>query len=152
MYISTPPSPEVENFQIKIYYPAGDWTGPAEPEADMLPSEPARRVAQKLKLIHIKYLLWIICCETWSLTFREDERLSVFENKVIWKIFGPKKEWRNLEPSDGERAAWCNTVETISKIRGLILFYPVVVCNAPVQAPRAAKSESGFRVKWGLCI
>ena len=26
MYISTPPSPEVENFQIKIYYPAGDWT------------------------------------------------------------------------------------------------------------------------------
>ena len=26
MYISTPPSPEVENFQIKIYCPAGDWT------------------------------------------------------------------------------------------------------------------------------
>ena len=26
MYISTPPSPKVENFQIKIYYPAGDWT------------------------------------------------------------------------------------------------------------------------------
>ena len=26
MYISIPPSPEVENFQMKIYYPAGDWT------------------------------------------------------------------------------------------------------------------------------
>ena len=26
MYISTPPSPEVENFQMKIYYPAGDRT------------------------------------------------------------------------------------------------------------------------------
>ena len=26
VYISTPPSPEVENFQIKIYYTAGDWT------------------------------------------------------------------------------------------------------------------------------
>ena len=26
MYISTPPCPEVENFQIKIYYPAGDRT------------------------------------------------------------------------------------------------------------------------------
>ena len=25
-YISTPSSPEVENFQIKIYYPAGDQT------------------------------------------------------------------------------------------------------------------------------
>ena len=35
-----PPSPEVEKFQIKMYYPA---EGPAEPEADMLPSEPARR-------------------------------------------------------------------------------------------------------------
>ena len=26
MYISTPPIPEVENFQTKIYYPAGDRT------------------------------------------------------------------------------------------------------------------------------
>ena len=26
VYISTPHSPEVENFQMKIYYPAGDWT------------------------------------------------------------------------------------------------------------------------------
>ena len=26
VYISTTPSPEVENFQIKIYYPAGDRT------------------------------------------------------------------------------------------------------------------------------
>ena len=26
MHISTPPIPEVENFQIKIYYPAGDRT------------------------------------------------------------------------------------------------------------------------------
>ena len=26
VYISTPPSPEMENFQMKIYYSAGDWT------------------------------------------------------------------------------------------------------------------------------
>ena len=26
VYISTPPSPEVENFQMKIYYPAGNRT------------------------------------------------------------------------------------------------------------------------------
>ena len=26
VYISTPPSPEVENFQMKIYYPTGDRT------------------------------------------------------------------------------------------------------------------------------
>ena len=42
MYISTPRSPEVKNFQMKIYDLAGDRTpGPAEPEANMLSSEPA---------------------------------------------------------------------------------------------------------------
>ena len=40
-------------------------------------------------------------CETWSLTFREDRRLSVFENRVLKGIFGPKRdevtwEWREL--------------------------------------------------------
>ena len=38
-------------------------------------------------------------CETWSLTFREQRRLRVFENMVLRKIFGPKMndltgEWR----------------------------------------------------------
>jgi hypothetical protein len=40
-------------------------------------------------------------CETWSLTLREEHRLSVFENKVLRRIFGPKRdegtgEWRKL--------------------------------------------------------
>ena len=35
-------SPEVENFQMKICYP-GSNPGRAEPEADVLPYEPARR-------------------------------------------------------------------------------------------------------------
>jgi hypothetical protein len=40
-------------------------------------------------------------CETWSLTLREECRLRVFENKVLRRIFGPKKdevtgEWRRL--------------------------------------------------------
>jgi len=30
--------------------------------------------------------------ETWSFTLREEHRLGVFENKVLKKIFGPKKE------------------------------------------------------------
>jgi hypothetical protein len=41
-------------------------------------------------------------CETWSLTFREEHRLRVFENRVLRKIFGPKRdevtgEWRKLQ-------------------------------------------------------
>ena len=38
-------------------------------------------------------------CETWSLTLREERRLRVFENRALWRIFGPKRdevtrEWR----------------------------------------------------------
>jgi hypothetical protein len=31
-------------------------------------------------------------CETWSLTLREEHRLSVFENRVLRRIFGPKRD------------------------------------------------------------
>jgi hypothetical protein len=40
-------------------------------------------------------------CETWSLALREEQRLRVFENRVLRRIFGPKRdeltgEWRRL--------------------------------------------------------
>jgi hypothetical protein len=40
-------------------------------------------------------------CETWSLTSREERSLRVFENRVLRRIFGPKRdevtmEWRKL--------------------------------------------------------
>jgi hypothetical protein len=35
-------------------------------------------------------------CETWSLTLREDHRLRVFENRVLRRIFGPKREETDL--------------------------------------------------------
>jgi hypothetical protein len=31
-------------------------------------------------------------CETWSLILREEHRLRVFENRVLRRIFGPKRE------------------------------------------------------------
>jgi hypothetical protein len=31
-------------------------------------------------------------CGTWSLTLREEHRLRVFENRVLRKIFVPKRE------------------------------------------------------------
>jgi hypothetical protein len=30
-------------------------------------------------------------CETWSLTLREEHRLGVFENRVLRRIYGPKR-------------------------------------------------------------
>jgi hypothetical protein len=40
-------------------------------------------------------------CETWFVTLREEHRLRVFENRVLRRIFGPKRdevtgEWRKL--------------------------------------------------------
>ena len=40
-------------------------------------------------------------CETWSLTLRKERRFKVFENRVLRRIFGPKRdegtgEWRRL--------------------------------------------------------
>jgi hypothetical protein len=40
-------------------------------------------------------------CETWSLTVREEHKLRVFENRVLRRIFGPKRDgvtgrWRKL--------------------------------------------------------
>jgi hypothetical protein len=40
-------------------------------------------------------------CETWLLTLREERRLRVFENRVLRRVFGPKRnkvkgEWRKL--------------------------------------------------------
>jgi hypothetical protein len=44
-------------------------------------------------------------CETWSLTLREERRLRVFENRVLRRIFGPKRdeitdEWRKLHTEE----------------------------------------------------
>jgi len=43
--------------------------------------------------------------ETWSLTFRKERRLKVFENRVLRRIFGPKRdevtgEWRKLNKEE----------------------------------------------------
>jgi hypothetical protein len=46
-------------------------------------------VAVKLVLIILPVILY--GCETWSLTLREEHRLRVFGNKVLRRIFGPKR-------------------------------------------------------------
>jgi hypothetical protein len=40
-------------------------------------------------------------CETWPLTLREEHKLRVFENRVLRRIFGPKRDrvtggWRKV--------------------------------------------------------
>ena len=58
-------------------------------------------------------------CETWSLTLREERRLRVFENRVLRRIFGPKRDkvtggWRKLQNEEiNDRYCLPNVVRVI---------------------------------------
>jgi len=61
-------------------------------------------LSKKLKIkIYRTIILPVVLygCETWSLILREERRLRVFENRVLRRIFRPKRdevtgEWRKL--------------------------------------------------------
>ena len=63
-----------------------------------------RLLSKNLKIkIYITIILPVVLygCETWSLTLREERRLRVFENRVLRRVFGSKRdevteEWRKL--------------------------------------------------------
>jgi hypothetical protein len=47
------------------------------------------------------FLVFVYGCKTWLLTFRDEHRLRVFNNRVLRIIFGPKRDevtgdWRKL--------------------------------------------------------
>ena len=56
----------------------------------------------KIKIYRTIILLVVLYgCETWSLTLREERKLRVFENLMLRRIFGPRRdevmgEWRRL--------------------------------------------------------
>ena len=64
----------------------------------------SRLLSKNLKIkIYRTVILPVVLygCETWSLTLREERKLRVFENRVLRKIFGPRRdevtgEWRRL--------------------------------------------------------
>jgi hypothetical protein len=52
-------------------------------------------------MLLLHYIHSIAVSVTWSLTLKEEHRLRVFENRVLRRIFGPKRdevtgEWRKL--------------------------------------------------------
>jgi hypothetical protein len=65
---------------------------------------PSRLLSRNVKVkIYKTIILPVVLygCETWSLALRDGHRLRVFENRVLRRIFGPKRdevmgEWREL--------------------------------------------------------
>jgi hypothetical protein len=55
----------------------------------------SRLLSKNLKItIYKRVILPVVLygCETWSLALREEHRMRVFENRVLRRIFGPKRD------------------------------------------------------------
>ena len=93
--------------------------------------------------IHRTIILPVVLygCETWSLKLREEGRLRVFENRVLRRIFGPKRdevtgEWRKLHNEElndlysspnivrvikSRRMRWAGHVARMGERRGVLV-------------------------------
>jgi len=103
--------------------------------------------------IYITIILPVVLygCETWSLTLREEKKLRVFENMVLRRIFGPRRDevtgkWRlhNEELNDlytlpnivrvikSRRMRWAGHVARMGEGRGV---YRVLVGKPEGKSP-----------------
>jgi len=68
----------------------------------------SRLLSKKLKIkIYRTIILPVVLygCEAWSLILREERKLRMFENMVLRRIFGPRRdevtgEWRRLHSEE----------------------------------------------------
>jgi hypothetical protein len=97
-------------------------------------------------------IIIIIIIETWSLTLKEERRMRVFENRVLSRIFGPKRDeitgpWRKLHNEElhhlysspnifrvikSRRMRWAGHVARIGEGTGV---YRVLVGNPERKRP-----------------
>ena len=78
-------------------------------------------ISKRIILVILPVVLY--GCETWSLTLREERKLRVFENMVLRRIFGPRREevngeWRRLHNEElNDLYSSPNTVRVIKSRR-----------------------------------
>jgi hypothetical protein len=69
--------------------------------------------------IHFPVVLY--ACETWSLTLREERRLRVFENRVLRRIFGSKRDedgsWKKLHNDELHNLYYSTNIVRVIKSR-----------------------------------
>ena len=104
----------------------------------------SRLLSKNLKIKIYKTILSVVLygCETWSLTLREEFRLRVFENRILWLIMGPKRDengkWRRLHNEElnslyrppntnvvrvikSSRLRWAGCVARIEEVRNAFI-------------------------------
>jgi hypothetical protein len=76
--------------------------------------------------IHSAIILAVVLfgCETWSLTLRAEHRLRVFENTVLRRIFGPKRDdvrgsWRKVD--NVELRKFCSSPSIIRMMKSRMM-------------------------------
>jgi hypothetical protein len=83
-------------------------------------------------------------CESWSLTVREEYRLRVFENRVLRRIFGLKREdltgeWRKLHNEELHKLYSSPNIIRIMNVRFKaltavtmknVVFWDVALCKS----------------------
>jgi hypothetical protein len=99
-------------------------------------------------------------CKTWSLTLREEHRWRVFENRVLGRISGPKRDevtggWRKLHNEElhglyslpsivmvikARRMRWAGHVARMGEVRGAY--------NILVERPEGRRQLGRPRCRW----
>jgi hypothetical protein len=99
-------------------------------------------------------------CETWSLTLREEHRLRRFENRVLRRISGPKRDevtggWRKLHNEELHTLYSSPSIIKVIKARRMILAGHVecmgevsCVYNILVGRPEGRRSLGRPRRRW----
>ena len=86
----------------------------------------SRLLSKHIKIkMYRTVILYVVLygCETWSLTLTEERRLRVFENRVLGRVFGPKRyevtgEWRRLNNGElNDLYSSPNIIRLIKSIR-----------------------------------
>jgi hypothetical protein len=116
----------------------------------------SRLISKNLKIrIYKTVILPVVLygCETWSFTLREEHRLRVFENRVLRRIFGPKREedgsWRKVHNDklhnlySSRRMRWAGHGSRMGEGRGV---YMVLVGSPedkrPMRRPRRRREDN----------
>jgi hypothetical protein len=126
----------------------------------------SRLVSKTLKIkIYKTVILPVVLYgyETWSLTLWEEHRLRVFENRVLRRIFGPKREedgsWRKLHNDELHNLYSSPNIVRVMKSRRMrwagyvaLMGEGRVVYRVLVWRPEGKRPLGRPRRRWGITL